>query len=209
MESKPTLWQRFFSVYLHKETYKNFLYLFLAFPFGIFYFVFLIVGFSVGISLFILWIGILILVGTLAMSWLFSVLERILAVELLDAHVGQSKIDIPSKSSIWQRGKAYLSNSFLWRGLAFLGLKFPIGIAVFIVWITLLSISLGLIAAPFTLPWLHIENFWLQIASLPAALFSFVLGIFLLTVTLHIFNLLVRPLKLLAEAMLKPEHHQS
>lgn len=204
MEKKPSLLKRYFSVYTRKETYKNFLYLFLEFPFGLFYFIFLIVGFSLGISLAILWVGILILAGTLAMTWLFSLLERILAVELLDAKIGKVELEAQAKLGFFQKIKAYITNSFLWRGLAFLFLKLPVGIAVFIVWVTLLSISFGFIAAPFALPFMQIENFWLQIASLPAALISLGVGIILLTGTLHIFNLLARPLKKLAEVFLKP-----
>lgn len=211
MENRPTFWQRFFSVYLKKDTYKNFLYLFLAFPFGVLYFIFMVGGITTGISLFIVWVGIPILAGTLAMSWLFSVLERILANELLDARIAPSRVILPAGASFWQKLKTYTSNSFLWRGLAFLFLKFPVGIGIFIVWVTLLSVSLGFLAAPFFLlsPHIHIENFWLQVASLPATLICLVLGVFSLTGSLHIFNLFSRPLRRLAIIFLRPPSQQS
>lgn len=211
MENKPAFWQRLFSVYSKKETYKNFLYLFLAFPFGILYFIFMVGGISTGISLFILWVGIPILAGTLAMSWVFSVLERILANELLDARIAPSRVVLPAGANFWQKIKTYASSSFLWRGLAFLFLKFPVGIGVFIVWVTLLAVSLGFLATPFFLlsPHIHIENFWLQVASLPATLICLVLGVFLLTVSLHIFNLLARPLRRLAIIFLRPSSRQT
>jgi hypothetical protein len=55
----------FFGVFANKQSYLNIAYLLLSFPFGIFYFIFLMVGFSLGIGLSILGIGLVILLAML------------------------------------------------------------------------------------------------------------------------------------------------
>ena len=57
METNPL--ERLYGVFVKPQTYLNILYLLLAFPLGIAYFVFLVTGFSLGISLLILWVGLL------------------------------------------------------------------------------------------------------------------------------------------------------
>ncbi|MEE8442664.1 MAG: sensor domain-containing protein, partial [Dehalococcoidia bacterium] len=59
----------FFGVVADPQSYINIFYLFLAFPLGIGYFVFLVTGISVGFGLLIIWVGVPILVLVLAGSW--------------------------------------------------------------------------------------------------------------------------------------------
>jgi len=56
----------FFDVIVKPKTWRSVGYLLLAFPLGIFYFVFLVTGLSLGFGLFITLLGIPILVGVLA-----------------------------------------------------------------------------------------------------------------------------------------------
>ena len=75
---------RFFGVVVRPQSWLNLLYLALSFPLGLFYFVFLTVCLSVGISLVIIWVGIFILGLTAACWWAFAAFERSLA----DAFLG-------------------------------------------------------------------------------------------------------------------------
>ena len=59
-------------VLTNSQTYKNLAYLLLSFPLGVFYFVFLITGISLGVSLAIIWIGIPIFIGVLMLSRTFA-----------------------------------------------------------------------------------------------------------------------------------------
>ncbi|MGD0998741.1 MAG: sensor domain-containing protein, partial [Thermoleophilia bacterium] len=74
---------RFFGIVVRPQSWLNLLYLGLAFPLGLFYFVFLTVCLSVGISLVIIWVGIFILGLTAACWWAFAAFERSLADGLL------------------------------------------------------------------------------------------------------------------------------
>lgn len=204
MQSKRKIWERFFGVFAKSITWKNLIYLFLTFPFGLFYFILLITLLSLGVGLFILWIGILFIAFGLFLVWYISKFERILAMELLDAKIQPFELQISSRSTFWEKIKTYLAASRLWKGLAFILIKLPIGIIVFTVCVTLLATSLGLIASPFLVHLINFQSFWIEVASLPVSLFICLIGVVLFTSTLHVFNYLCKPLKGLAEAMLNP-----
>ncbi len=62
-----------FGVYFRPQTYLNLLYLLLAFPLGLAYFVFLVTGLSLGFGLIITLAGIPILVLMLVAIWALAV----------------------------------------------------------------------------------------------------------------------------------------
>ena len=73
----------FYGVLARPQSYLNLVYLFFAFPLGIFYFVFLVTGLSVGIATAIIWVGFLIL-AMVAGGWLLLAgFERWLTVAVL------------------------------------------------------------------------------------------------------------------------------
>lgn len=80
-------------VFLKPGSYLNILYLLLAFLLGIFYFVYLITGFSIGLSLLYLFIGLPFLLLALAGPWqsagvvLFGLLLFILSLHLFNGYV--------------------------------------------------------------------------------------------------------------------------
>src|SRR5215216_4228285 len=69
------------------RTYANFLYLALAFPLGLAYFILLTVGLSLGVGLTIVWVGLAILALVFALSWGITALERWMAIQMLGAEV--------------------------------------------------------------------------------------------------------------------------
>src|SRR3954468_22489681 len=69
------------------RSYRNLLYLLLAFPLGLTYFLFLVVGLSLGLGLTIIWVGLPVLLLVLLGSRALSALERQLAIGLLGAEV--------------------------------------------------------------------------------------------------------------------------
>src|SRR6201994_3219878 len=115
------------------RTYANLLYLLLAFPLGLAYFLFLIVGLAVGFGLPLIWIGLPILALVFAGIWAFSTFERQAAILLLAADVPPmtpEKLPPPSPAArtVWQRAGEFFSNPVTWKGMGFLLLKFPLGL---------------------------------------------------------------------------------
>jgi hypothetical protein len=201
MEKNPL--ERLYGVFAQPETYLNLLYLLLAFPLGLAYFIFLVTGLSLGIGLLIVWVGFLILAGVMALSFPLTMFERQMAIHLL-------KVEIPPMSqpvqqpatTLWQQIKNHLSNPVTWKGIAFLFLKFPIGLACFVVTITLLSLSVSLTLAPLAYPWAHINIGNYQVNSMPAAAIACVIGLVLTPLCLHAFNFIAKWLGQFARVML-------
>ena len=188
----------FFKVITQSQTYQNMLFLLLSFPLGIFYFVFLVTGLSLGIGLAITLIGIPILFGMLLLWRVFAGFERQLTKIMLSIDIAYVPIKQPK--GIWKKVQAYLI------------IKFPLGIFSFVVLVTLLSVSLSLIAVPVLYYLTEIEilngTFCIPgnicfVNSYFSAIIWGIIGILLLFVSLHALNGLARISGLLAKSMLE------
>lgn len=87
MNKTTDIVKQFFGVVTRGETYLNIIYLLLAFPLGTAYFVFLVTGLSLGLSLLIIWVGIPILLFMIVAWWGLVVFERQLAIWLLHVDI--------------------------------------------------------------------------------------------------------------------------
>ncbi len=194
MSRNSNLFSKFFGVIAESQTYLNYLYLFLAFPLGLIYFIFLVVGISVGLATLILWVGLLVLLIVVGGWWLLAGFERVMAISLL--HVNIPPMTTPksekAQTSLEKLG-AFLSNPVTWKGLIFLLLKFPLGILSFTVLVALTTITLVLITSPFTYHFVQPE-IWLwggtvmTIDTLGEAFIGMIIGFFMIFISLHIFN---------------------
>jgi len=111
---------RFFRVIGSRQAYINLLYLLATFPLGIFYFVFLVFGISLGVSLSIIWVGIPILVLVGAGWWMLAHFERYLAIHLLKEKVPEMTQPSNQSPDIWVRFKEYFTNPVTWKSLLYL-----------------------------------------------------------------------------------------
>ncbi len=202
----------FFKVITQGQTYLNLFYLLLSFPLGVFYFVFLVTGLSLGVGLIITLLGIPILFGTLLLGRVFANFEQqqtkiILGINITHATTEQVR-------GIWKKLQAYLNDSFTWKSLVYLFIKFPLGIISFVLLVTFLSVALSLIATPII--YHLIETGAIQgilcdgpsfVCSLMDSYFDVIIvgiiGIFLLFVFLHALNGLAYISGLLTKAMLE------
>ena len=192
----------FFGIVAEPQSYINILYLLLAFPLGIAYFVFLVTGISVGAGLIIIWVGVPILALVLAGSWAMCELERILAVSLLKEDIphtvrGRSTVtDDQDLSSVerlfvgaWRRLKSHLSNRLTWTGILYLFMKFPLGISSFVMVVVLVAVTGALLAAPFYY-WVDdgIDFGIWRVDAMWEALILTIIGIPLVFISLHLMN---------------------
>jgi len=185
---------KFFGVIIRPQTYLNLLYLLLAFPLGLFYFTFLIIGLTAGIPLIILWVGLLILALVYAVWYGLIYFERQMAIGLLREQIPPvSRQDLSGKT-LWQQFTATLSNPVTWKGLVYLFAKFPLGLFSFVMLVTLLAVSLSLVGMPFYYPTIHFDldlGRWapiLTVDTLGEALVGSLVGIFATLISLHILN---------------------
>jgi hypothetical protein len=199
MDPVTSALSKFFGVVVRGQTYLNALYLLLAFPLGLFYFVFLVTGLSVGIGTIIIWVGVLILALVYGAWYAMIVFERQMAIGMLHEDIPpMSHQDLTGKS-LWQKFVVTLRNPVTWKGLVYLIGKFPLGILSFVVLVTMLSVSAAFIGLPFYYQYIHpgvdltingiyyFNPIWL-IDTLPEALLGCLAGLFIALISLHIFN---------------------
>lgn len=204
---------RFFGVVVRPQSWRNLLYIALEFPLGLFYFVFLTSCLAVGISLLIIWVGIFVLGLTAACWWAFAAFERALADSLLGTSLRPSPQPWRRAEGAWPRIKAHFGSGATWKDLAFLFIKFPLGLFSFVVSITLAATSLALITAPIYYRYAqstdtngvlhHGLNFgaW-YLDRLWQALLLVPLGLLLAFVTFHVCNALAALSRTVARGLL-------
>jgi hypothetical protein len=197
MESILNAFGKFFGVVLRGQTYMNLLYLLLSFPLGIFYFVFLVTGISLGIALTIVWVGLLILAGVFAAWYAFIAFERGMAIGMLGEDIAPISRQDLSGMTLWKKFTTTLANPVTWKGLAYLLAKFPLGTISFVMLVTLLSVSVAFLAMPFYYLYVSPEiTLWgdstlypmLLVDTLGEAMLGSLIGVILTLISLHILN---------------------
>jgi hypothetical protein len=195
-----------FGVVVRAQTYLNLLYVWLAFPLGLFYFLFFVIGTTLGVALTIVLVGFFILLLVLAGWWGFAELERQMAIGLLRADIRYARhFGAPGKSFAQQLG-GYFTDPVSWTGLLFLLLKFPLGLVTFIVAVFFVALSGALLTAPLTFAFSPIEisftwTYVWVIDTLGEALLAFLIGLPVALITLHVHNGMAWLWKQLARVM--------
>jgi hypothetical protein len=161
----------FFGALTSRQTYLNVAYLLLSFPLGIFYFVLIITGISLGFGLAIIGIGILILLALFIGAYILPPLAR-----------------AESWQHPWIALKKYVSDAYTWKCLAYFLLKFPLAIASFIITVFLASFTLGLLSAPLFYRYMQVNLLFWHVTRADEALFCFAVGLLFALVSVHVIN---------------------
>ncbi len=182
----------FFGVVARPATWLNVLYQWLAFPLGLFYFIFLVVGIAVGFGLLIIWVGVPILLIVTGAWWLFGAFERVQARYLLRADVAWSERAWENVDGVWAKLKAHFGSGSTWRDLLYLFAKLPLGVIGFTLSVTLAAFVAFLCSFP-AARYFHVHliswgagqgwtpPLWLAILGIP-------LGVLMFFAALHILN---------------------
>ena len=177
--------RKFFNVAARGRTYLNVAYIWLAFPLGLAYFIFLVTGSALSLGLSLLWIGLLLMALFIMLIWAFGQFERILSRWMLGEPMTTTK---SSANTFWQWLAGIVKESSTWKGAAFLLLKFPVGIACWIASVFAFTFSLAFIVAPFA-DYRGEVDMGLYSLQDPTGGWLFSLaGVLLLFVTLHLHN---------------------
>lgn len=150
--------RRVFGAPFRTRTYSHLLYLVVAFPLGIAYFVGLVTGTALGLGLLVTWVGLPILVVTLAGAAAAAGVEAGLARRLVG-------VDAPAPSFLREfdagDGVALPGDGFVdavrrlvaarstWTGAVLLVYKFVFGTVAFVAVVTVGAVSVAALAAPF------------------------------------------------------------
>ncbi len=140
----------FFAVVRRQQTYRNLLYLILAFPIAwVYLFVFgaLFSGLVGGGNVFGLLVALALLLGAV---WALASFERWLAHGLLGVELTPMAGPAPREATLWARLQAYLRNPVTWKSLLYLILRVPFGFVVLGLGAVLGWVTLVLLLAPAT-----------------------------------------------------------
>lgn len=120
----------FVGVVARPQSYRNVLYLLLAGVLGYLYVVLFVLALVGGVFA-IFGVGVVVLFGALVGSRLFARVERRLANALLGTDIERPP-PVETGDGAWRTAVAYATDHATWRGLAFLSLKFWLGLVSFV-----------------------------------------------------------------------------
>jgi signal transduction histidine kinase len=172
---------------IEPRTWAAAAYLVASMAVGVFWFVVLVTGISVGTSLVIVWVGVPILALTMLAWRAGASLERRWVGLTLGARIPDPYRPLPP-GGLLARWLAMAADPATWKDLAYLVLLFPLGIAWFVITVTLWSFALGLLTAPIyyrLLPNERIDVAWFSdhpnvvLDTLPEVLALAVIGLLL------------------------------
>jgi signal transduction histidine kinase len=193
---------RFAGVVTRPQTWLNLLYLLLAFPLGLAYFVVLVVGVTTGAALAVLVIGLGILLATLAAWRGMAAVERGLARAVLGVPIAMPP-DQRDLSPV-ERVVRWLRDPMTWKGLVFVALKFPLGIASLAIVGATGFFSLVLLFAPLIVLGTTVTVFGWIVESPLQALPLTLVGAPAVLLSLHLYNGLAWLWAIFARVMLGP-----
>lgn len=179
-----------------QQSFVNIFYLLLTFPLGLAYFIFLVVCLSVGLSLSFIILGILLLAGVFMVIIGIGHFEIFLSNSLLKTQIVKKPVDL-TKKGLWEKFKFYLGDVGSWKIMAYVFLKFPIGIFSFVVVVTLYSIAISAILVP-------IQLFFVELTPIILAqvIINFVMGVALFIAAFQITDSIAYGLAKLSEFLL-------
>ncbi|HET6360850.1 MAG TPA: sensor domain-containing protein [Gemmatimonadota bacterium] len=192
-----------FGILAWPRTYLNIAYLMIGFPIGLAYFVFYVVAGALGVGLAILGIGIVILFLLVLAAWALAHFERGLANTLLGAGVSPPPPTAVDEGG-WPWVKSVLGNSVTWKGLVFQLLKFPLGLASWIVTVVVISVVGGFLAAPIVVAFggtIQVDPWWV-VNTQETAWIATLIGLVAVVPALHLLNGLAHLWGMFARLML-------
>ncbi|HEU4952172.1 MAG TPA: sensor domain-containing protein [Holophagaceae bacterium] len=202
----PTPRRGFFGIFLDLRAYTSLLYLLLSLATGIFFFTWAVTGISLSVGLAVLVIGIPFLIVFLGSVRLLALAEGRLVEGLLGVRMPRRQPPAESERGWKARLKGLFTDGRTWTSLTYLVLMLPLGIFYFTLVISLLSISLALLAAPVVHFVFHEVTFqgwvWGEDHTGVMVVIAGLLGVLAVPATLHLARLLGRAQGHLARRLL-------
>lgn len=131
------------------STAGKFVFLFIAFPFGLLYFLITVIGLSVGLGTVVIWIGLPLLFVTLAIMHGMAEVERRMVSNLLGIPFPRRPYRPGEENlSFVRRFGNYLRDPLTWTSMIYMLLKLPLGIISFTLVLVLSIVSFAITALP-------------------------------------------------------------
>ena len=198
---RPSPVRRFFCVVKQPQSYRNLGYLLLGLPLGTIWFTILVSAYATAISMLVVaLLGIPMLWGLWYVTRSFANTERATANALLAQHLPLAPLTSADRGNVWVRLRSMGRDRDRWRELAYLLLRFPVGIATFTVAVTALATPFMIAWAPFNVRLGNNHPFgdWAlssrmeDVASSSWSWFLVPLGFAMLICSFHLMNVLAK-----------------
>jgi uncharacterized membrane protein len=182
---------RFFGVFADPRAYASLFYMVLALATGIFYFVWVVAGFSVSLGLSVTIVGIPLLILFFGSVRVLSLVEGRIVEVMLGERMPRRPLYTVRGRSLWQRIGDMFTDPRTWSTLLYFLLMLPLGVMYFALAVTLIATSLSFLLCPLALlPGVHL-NVWMFGYDLPqhapwALPLLSAVGLVLLFATMHI-----------------------
>jgi uncharacterized membrane protein len=188
--SYATTLGRFFGVYADPRAYLCLLYLLLALVTGVAYFTFATIGLSLSLGLAILIIGVPFFLAFIGITRVIALAEGRIVESLLGARMPRRPPYRDREAPFWQRVVDMLKDLRTWSTLLYLLLMLPLGVFYFTFAVVGIIVSLATFLAPIFMLLYHAGLVHIDgvVESPHPALLPLIsiLGILLLTVTMHL-----------------------
>ena len=148
---------RFFGVFADPRAYASLFYMLLSLATGIFYFTWVVAGFSTSLGLSVTLVGIPLLILFFGSVRVLSLVEGRIVEVMLGERMPRRPLYTARGRSIWQRIGDMFTDPRTWSTLLYFVLMLPLGVVYFTLAVTLLATSLSFIVAPL-LVWLGIAD---------------------------------------------------
>jgi len=197
---------RFFGILGDVRAWGALLYMLFALLTGVLYFTWAVTGLSLTVGLIILIIGVPFFGLFLLSVRGIALIEGRIVEALLGVRMPRRPLFVDKNLGWWGRFKVLLTSRHTWMSIIYMILQLPLGIIYFSLFITLLSLSVALIAAPFAqvffnFPPIHINSTAVYL-TFPQTLLALAVGALLIFVTMHLAKIIGRLHGQLAKAML-------
>jgi len=139
---------RFFSIFLDPRAYAGLLFMFFSLATGILYFTVTVTGLSLSAGLAILIIGVPFFLAFIGATRALALVECRLVESVSGVRMPRRPVHPGAPSGFWDRVKAMITDPRTWTTLAYDLLMLPLGIAYFVMAVVGVSVGLALLAAP-------------------------------------------------------------
>ena len=139
---------RFFGVFADPRAYASLFYMLLSLATGVFYFSWVMVGFSTGLGLSITIIGIPLLILFFGSVRVLSLVEGRIVEVMLGERMPRRPLYTVRGRSLWQRIGAMFTDPRTWSTLQYFVLMLPLGIFYFTLAVSLLATAVSFVVVP-------------------------------------------------------------
>ena len=180
---------RFFGVYADPRAYLSLLYMLLALITGIVYFTFAVIGLSLSVGLAILIIGVPFFLLFVGIARVVALAEGRIVESMLGTRMPRRPMYPDRETPFLQRIVEMLKDPRTWGTLVYLVAMLPLGVFYFTFAVVGIAVSLAMFVAPIVALLYHAGIVHIEgTVEAPTVLLPFIaiLGVLLLTVTMHL-----------------------